>query len=129
MRITVVLLALLIVASLSSCKDKKKKELTIQKVEVVEVVKPEPVAPPEPEPEPEKQVNYYLVAGCFDIESNAKSLNSKLLSEGFDSNIIPFYNMNMVTYGGFETRQEAQNALNQIVLDPEKEWTWVYPVK
>lgn len=46
MKITVILLALSLLC-LFSCKDKKvKEELTTQKVEVVEVAKPEPVAPP-----------------------------------------------------------------------------------
>ena len=104
MKITVILLALSLLC-LFSCKDKKvKEELTTQKVEVVEVAKPEPVAPPKEEPKPVvKQVNYYLVAGC--------------------------YNMSMVTYDGYETRKEAQVALNRIVREPGKELTWVYPVR
>ena len=74
MKITVILLALSLLC-LFSCKDKKvKEELTTQKVEVVEVAKPEPVAPPKEEPKPVvKQVNYYLVAGCFKIPENAES--------------------------------------------------------
>lgn len=130
MKITVILLALSLLC-LFSCKDKKvKEELTTQKVEVVEEVKPEPVAPPEEEPEPVvKQMNYYLVAGCFKVLENAERLQAKLLHEGYDSRIVPFYNMNMVTYDGYETRREAQVALNQIVREPGKEQTWVYPVR
>ena len=73
MKITVILLALSLLC-LFSCKDKKvKEELTTQKVEVVEVAKPEPVAPPKEEPKPVvKQVNYYLVAGCFKIPEDEK---------------------------------------------------------
>lgn len=79
MKITVILLALSLLC-LFSCKDKKvKEELTTQKVEVVEVAKPEPVAPPKEEPKPVvKQVNYYLVAGCFKIPENAERLQAKL---------------------------------------------------
>ena len=35
----------------------------------------------------------------------------------------------MVTYDGYETRKEAQVALNRIVREPGKELTWVYPVR
>lgn len=131
MRIIVFLLALSIVGLFSSCKDKKKKNvLTEQKVEVVEVVKPEPVAPPVEEPRPVvKEVNYYLVAGCFKVRENAERLNAKLMDEGYDSRVLPFYNMSMVTYNGYETREEAQVALNRIVNEPGKEMTWVYPVR
>ena len=104
MKITVILLALSLLC-LFSCKDKKvKEELTTQKVEVVEVAKPEPVAPPKEEPKPVvKQVNYYLVAGCFKIPENAERLQAKLIQEGYDSRIVPFYNMSMVTYDGYGT--------------------------
>lgn len=131
MRIIIILLALSLVGLLTSCKNKKKNtELTEQKVEVVEIAKPEPVAPPKEEPKPVvKQVNYYLVAGCFKVRSNAERLNAKLLNEGYDSKILPFYNMSMVTYDGYMTRQEAQHALNQIVNQPDKDLTWVYPVR
>lgn len=130
MKIVVIVSALLWVALFSSCKDKKKKvELTQQKVEVVEMPQPEPVVPKE-EPKPVvKEVNYYLVAGCFKIYDNAERLNTKLLNEGYDSRILPFYNMSMVTYSGYETREEAQMALNRIVKEEGKERTWVYPVK
>ena len=130
MKITVILLALSLLC-LFSCKDKKvKEELTTQKVEVVEVAKPEPVAPPKEEPKPVvKQENYYLVAGCFKIPENAERLQAKLIQEGYDSRIVPFYNMSMVTYDGYETRKEAQVALNRIVREPGKERTWVYPVR
>ena len=130
MKINVIILALSLLC-LFSCKDKKvKEELTTQKVEVVEVAKPEPVAPPKEEPKPVvKQVNYYLVAGCFKIPENAERLQAKLIQEGYDSRIVPFYNMSMVTYDGYETRKEAQVALNRIVREPGKELTWVYPVR
>lgn len=128
MRTIAVLLALLMFGLLTSCKKKKvKEELTTQQVEVV---KPEPVVEKKEEVLPVvKQVNYYLVAGCFKVRENAERLNAKLLREGYDSKILPFYNMSMVTYNGYETREEAQLALNRIVQEPGKEWTWVYPVK
>ena len=128
MKITVILLALSLLC-LFSCKDKKvKEELTTQKVEVVEVAKPEPVAPPKEEPKPVvKQVNYYLVAGCFKIPENAERLQAKLIQEGYE--VEDFGCFSMVTYDGYETRKEAQVALNRIVREPGKELTWVYPVR
>ena len=56
-------------------------------------------------------------------------MQAKLIQEGYDSRIVPFYNMSMVTYDGYETRKEAQVALNRIVREPGKELTWVYPVR
>lgn len=131
MRIIIILLALSLVGLFTSCKNKKKNvELTEEKVEIVEVAKPEPLVTPKEEPKPVvKQVNYYLVAGCFKVRENAERLNAKLSDEGYDSRILPFYNMSMVTYDGYETRQEAQDALNKIVRETGKELTWVYPVK
>lgn len=131
MRIIIILLALSLVGLFTSCKNKKKNvELTEEKVEIVEVAKPEPVVTPKEEPKPVvKQVNYYLVAGCFKVRENAERLNAKLSDEGYDSRILPFYNMSMVTYDGYETRPEAQDALNKIVRETGKELTWVYPVR
>ena len=47
----------------------------------------EPVKPEEPKPVV-KEMNYYLVAGCFEVYSNAEKLNKKLLAEGYTSKII-----------------------------------------
>lgn len=130
MRIIVFLLVCSLAGLFSSCKNKNRKknaELTEEKVEVVEVTEPEPATPPQEEPQPVvKPANYYLVAGCFRIRENAKRLNAKLRNEGYDSRILPFYNMEMVTYNGYETHKEAQGALNKIVEEPGKELTWIY---
>ncbi len=131
MRIIAILLVLSVFGLFSSCKKKKAKEvLTPKQVEVVEKEKTVPVEEEKEEPQPVvKQANYYLVAGCFKIQENADRLHDKLLNEGYDSRILPFYNLNMVTYDGYETREEAQVALNRIVREEGKELTWVYPVK
>lgn len=131
MRIIVILLVISMVGLFSSCKKKKaKEELTTQQVEVIEIEKPVPVEVKQEEPKPVvRQVNYYLVAGCFKVQDNAERLHDRLLGEGYDSKILPFYNMSMVTYNGYETREEAQVALNRIVQEEGKELTWVYPVK
>lgn len=128
MKTIVILFVLLWMGTLTSCK-KKAGELTTQQVEVVEVTKPEPETPVQEVQKPvEKQANYYLVAGCFEFKENANRLHAKLVEEGYDSKILPFYDLNMVTYDGYETRQEAQVALNRIVREEGKECTWVYPV-
>lgn len=130
MKIVLILLVFSMVGVFTSCKKKAKEVVTTKQVEVVEVAKPEPVEPPKEEPRPiVKRVNYYLVAGCFKVPANAERLNNRLLNEGYDSKILPFYNMSMVTYDGYETRQEAQAALNRIVKEEGKSETWVYPVK
>ena len=132
MRMMIIVLAMLGVGLCTSCKSKKKKA-PLPTPPVVVAPKPEPQPEPEPvieEPEPEvKQMNYYLVAGCFRVYDNAVRLNAKLLDQGYDSRIIPFYSLNMVTYDGYETRQDAQVALNRIVKEPGKKKTWVYQVR
>ena len=130
MRTIVILTLLSVLFSLSSCK-KKKEPITVAPITtttveppktdpIVEVKKPEPVV---------EQMNYYLVAGCFEFKNNADRLNAQLQKEGYASKIMPFYNLYMVTYNGYRTRQEAQVALNRIVLEPGKSEAWVYPVK
>ena len=127
MRTIAILLVLSVFGLFSSCKKKKAKEvLTPKQVEVVEIEKTVPVEEEKEEPQPVvKQANYYLVAGCFKIQENADRLHDKLLNEGYDSRILPFYNLNMVTYDGYETREEAQVALHRIVRVDGKEVTWV----
>ncbi len=127
MRYVVILSALIVAGLLSSCQQKKNKAaLTTQKVEVAE---PVIESAPKEEVKPVKQMNYYVVAGCFEFKENAERLNAKLIEEGFDSKILPFYHLNMVTYNGYENREEAQVALNKLVLEPDKECVWVYPLK
>ncbi len=131
MKIIVILLSLLIVGLLSSCQQKKNRaNLTKQNVEVVKPVPEKSKESVSEEMEnPVKQMHYYVVAGCFEYKENAERLNALLIQEGFESQILPFYNLNMVTYKGYETREEAQVALNRMVLEPGKEEIWVYPLK
>ena len=131
MRTIVILVALSFLFSLSSCKKKKTATIEAPKTEIAETT-PAPAPVPEVKEEPQpvvREMNYFLVAGCFKVKSNADNLNARLVSEGYNSKIMPYYNLYMVTYEGFETRQEAQSALNRMVQEPGKELTWVYPVK
>lgn len=132
MRTVIFLVMVSFLFSLTSCK--KKKKITVDenvvKQEVVDTIKPEPVVQQQEEPvQVEKQMNYFLVAGCFRVRENADRLQEKLMGEGYNAKIMPYYNLYMVTYEGYETRSEAQMALNRIVREPGKELTWVYPVK
>ena len=131
MRTIVILVALSFLFSLSSCKKKKTATIEAPKTEIAETT-PAPAPVPEVKEEPKpvvREMNYFLVAGCFKVKSNADNLNARLVSEGYNSKLMPYYNLYMVTYEGFETRQEAQSALNRMVQEPGKELTWVYPVK
>lgn len=133
MRTIIILLSLLVVGLLTSCQQKKNKAaLTDQKVEIAKPLSEktvETISELEKTEKSVKQMNYYVVAGCFEFKENAERLNQLLISKGFKSQILPFYNLNMVTYSGYETREEAQAALNQMVLQPGKEMLWVYPLK
>ena len=129
MRTIIILIILLGMGVLTSCKKNKTTALTTERVEVVEVAKPEPETPKPEVQKPVKKVNYYLVAGCFEFKENAERLHNKLVEEGYDSKMLPFYDLTMVTYDGYETREEAQVALNRIVREEDKELTWVYPVR
>lgn len=131
MRSTVFLVAISLLFSLSSCKNKKDSAIEAPKpAAVVETPAPVEVVKKE-EPKPVvKELSYFLIAGCFEIKSNADRLHSKLLNEGYPSQIIPYRNRYyLVTYEGFENRREAQVALNRIVRENGKGYTWVYPVK
>ena len=133
MRTIIILLSLLVVGLLTSCQQKKNKAaLTDQKVEIAKPSSEktvETISELEKTEKSVKQMNYYVVAGCFEFKENAERLNQLLISKGFKSQILPFYNLNMVTYSGYETREESQAALNQMVLQPGKEMLWVYPLK
>lgn len=133
MRTIIILLSLLVVGLLTSCQQKKNKAaLTDQKVEIAKPSSEktvETISELEKTEKSVKQMNYYVVADCFEFKENAERLNQLLISKGFKSQILPFYNLNMVTYSGYETREEAQATLNQMVLQPGKEMLWVYPLK
>lgn len=131
MKLTILLVAVSLLLSVSACKKKTKTVQVPPRVEVKDTIKPEPVIVEKNEkPAPVvKQMNYYLVAGCFKVRENAERLHAQLLREGYDARILPYYNYEMVTFDGFETHAEAQEALNRIVQEPGKSQTWIYPVR
>ncbi|MEG0795917.1 MAG: SPOR domain-containing protein [Odoribacter sp.] len=132
MKPIVILWVLLLLGGLSSCKDKnlKQEKLTSQKVEMIEASPVEAeVQQPVKQRQVEKQAKYFIVAGCFEVKANADRLQTELIGKGYDAQIFPFYRMSMVTYNGYETRLEAQAALNRIVSESGGRGAWVYPVK
>lgn len=127
-----VLIAVLALALLIGCKEKKRPAPPKPKAQVVEVAKqeePKAVAQEEPAQPVVKQENYkyFLVAGCFQFPANAERFHAQLRSEGYDSQILPYYyNMQLVTYKGFTSKQEALRALEQIRNEFGKEDSWVF---
>jgi nucleoid DNA-binding protein/flagellar basal body-associated protein FliL len=58
---------------------------------------------------------YYIVAGCFQIESNADKYTQKLQNEGYDAKKFGFLRgMHAVSYAEFDSRQEALVQLQKI---------------
>jgi len=70
---------------------------------------------------------YHIVVGCFAVELNATRLYEKLLSEGYQSRIIPMYSgkYSAVTVNSFPKNSAAYNNLNDI-KSKFVEGAWVY---
>ena len=87
MRTIIILLSLLVVGLLTSCQQKKNKAaLTDQKVEIAKPSSEktvETISELEKTEKSVKQMNYYVVAGCFEFKENAERLNQLLISKGF----------------------------------------------
>ncbi len=120
-----------------SCKSKKEEPKKQVKREVVKPpVAPKDTTPPVVEKEevveeviaPENK--YFLIAGSFSNEKNAEILQSKLIQQGFDSEIIvrrrgvnqDFFK---VSYEGFYDKKEALAALKREKQLPNKEDVWL----
>lgn len=113
-----------------SCKEKKQTEPVIEKPALVnDSIEPAPLTEIEKPVKNEVQ-HYFLIAGCFEYKELADKLCEKLQQEGFDSKIIPYYeNLYLVSYTGYATSQEAQEALNTLKHESGKEKTWIYHAK
>ncbi len=124
------LIIVLSVCFLFSCKKKKAPVVETLAVVTTEEVKPVTESPKEAPKPAVKEYTHFLVGGCFRIKENADRFQAKLENEGYPSEILPyFHNLQLVTYKGFYSHGEAQIALNQMVLEPGKELTWIYPVR
>ena len=106
MRTIIILLSLLVVGLLTSCQQKKNKAaLTDQKVEIAKPSSEktvETISELEKTEKSVKQMNYYVVAGCFEFKENAERLNQLLISKGFKSQYFAqdtfFFNLSRLEY-------------------------------
>ncbi|MCK5822810.1 MAG: SPOR domain-containing protein, partial [Bacteroidales bacterium] len=70
---------------------------------------------------------YYLVAGSFNIEANAKSFIDKLTSNGFTPEYIGERNgFYTVCYSSFDTEREAYNELERMKQKQIQTWVLHY---
>ena len=122
--------ALALLAILASCKKNEPKFVAkpIVKTEAP-VPKPAPAQKPKPVPKPVPEPKFFTVAGCFEVEDNAKKLQSELINQGYKSKIVKFYKYSMVTFNGYQTREEAQAEVNTMVNKDEDSLVWIYSVK
>lgn len=130
MKTIVLFFLLLLCCFLNSCKEKKQAEPTLEKPALVnDSIEPAPITEIEKPVRNEVQ-HYFLIAGCFEYKELADKLCEKLQKEGFDSKIIPYYeNLYLVSYIGYATSKEAQEALNTLKHESGKENTWIYHAK
>jgi cell division protein FtsN len=59
---------------------------------------------------------FHIVGGAFAVPENADKFCKKLISLGYDAQIIDSKNKSVrfVSYGGFSTREEALQAIDKI---------------
>lgn len=71
-----------------------------------------------------KEKQYYLIAGCFSKESNAKRLVSSLINDGYESEIIGQNSQGLflVSYERFSKSEEAKVALNKLEAEGKSSW-------
>lgn len=117
--------------SLSSCKGKKDNSTVTPVRTAVTTDTPKITEERKEAPKPAvKELTHFLIAGCFRIKDNADRLFDRLDNEGYTPKIIPYHNdLYLVAYSGYETKSEAQTALNRMVYQEGKKCTWIYPVR
>lgn len=72
---------------------------------------------------------YQIVGGCFSEESNASRLMDKLISQGYEAEMLDYKNgMFLVSYGGYITSKEARTALKKVKANANAS-AWLYKVK
>lgn len=78
-------------------------------------------------PEPHKEVpvaiekpvlvkgTYYIVAGCFKVETNAKALNQELITKGYLSEVIgQYHGLHVVTFQQETNKDDAKMAIDKL---------------
>ncbi len=79
-----------------------------------------------------KNINYYknssanfnIILGCFRVFKNAEGLVNKLNQKSIPASILNIKNkgMHIVTYGGFNSEEEANQKLNEVKQDFPSAW-------
>lgn len=135
MKTQILIITIVFALATVACNKKKEDATKIVKREVVKpVVVEKDTIPLTPEPEPivvEKPDNkYFLISASFTNESNALAYKDKLISEGFDSEMIirksganpDFYK---VSYKGFADKKKALDELSYEKKQPGKKDVWL----
>jgi|GEM_PF-1828751 len=62
---------------------------------------------------------FYVLAGCFRSEEGARKLNQQLIAKGYPSQVLgkTGAGLTMVSYSGYDTREQARQALEKIRTD------------
>ena len=129
-------LAALLLAG-AGCKDKKQTEAR-QNAPTTQTAQPEPPrqeppkeTAPAPTPTAKAEPHYFLIAGCFEYRSNADNLAESLKASGFpDAEVLPYYeNLYLVSYCGYATREEAEEALRKMRQEDDRADTWLHHAK
>lgn len=131
MSILKVIIYLISILLLGSCNDKSssKTKVNAQSAQLVKKVEApaKPIVPITQSTAP--TLNFHVIAGCFAIESNAICLTNKLNKDGFNAIMIPFRNdQNLVSFGAYQTREEAQQVLNLISYRQKLDGLWIYQI-
>lgn len=71
-------------------------------------------------------IRYYLIAGSFRQEENARTLHNELLSEGYSSEIMEAGNGYLrVSMSVFDNKEEALQSLQSIRQQPGRQSVWL----
>lgn len=67
--------------------------------------------------------NYHVIAGAFRYPQNAVRKVNQLMAEGYDARILGVnkWNLSVVSFGSYSTREEALNDLQNIRITVEKD--------
>lgn len=72
---------------------------------------------------------YQIVGGCFSEKSNASRLMDKLVSQGYEAEMLDYKNgLYLVSYGGYTSSRDARLALKKVKANANAS-AWLYKVK
>lgn len=103
----------------------KQQELMEQKIESATFVISKPLPTLNLEVESSKK-SFHVIAGAFRFPENANRKVNQLLQEGYDSKVLGVnkWNLTVVSYGSFSSRDEALQTLSQIRKNVAKD-SWL----